>query len=714
MTTKRLQVYGMVCYACTDILENAVKKVQGVQAAEVNYMTDTMLLRYEETITDLEQVRKAAMKAGYKLEDGEADRGKKQGQKLRQKRKKELRRKILLVFCCSLLLNSFKRLLPGAAKLVLATVVQIVAAGEFYKDAGNGIASRKGNMSLLIAMGTTAGYLYSIYALFGGRGELTPCFENLAAIVTMVLIGRFIELGTRVESSKSLRQLFDGRVETATVLQDGEAVCVKVTELRPGMEIQLRSGEKVPVDSTVLKGSVSVDESAVTGEYFPVDKEPGDTVTGAGYVIKGYAVCRVDKRLEETFLYHLIENASFAMSGKKISIITIVDRIMEYFVPGVLCAAVFSLFFWYGIGEPGNLQKAVQCSLAVLLVACPCALSLAVPLSVIHTIGCAALHGIFIREEGKLEQLGKAEKILFDKTGTLTTGELSVRRFWCNQPRAEEILKLLHEAEKYSSHPVARAIVQFTQNYDSDARGVCDYQELAGGIRAETSGGTLFAGKKEFVEAHTGKKFSDTGFDGNGKVFFSIGDAEGFFAFEDTLREEAVRTVEQLKTLGLDLGILSGDRKENVEETAETLKIGTVYGNLLPEDKADKIERLGETKGIIMVGDGINDLPGMIKSQIGITMGTGCGVLQDCADLIIGSSCLDKIPEVIRLSRAMNRNIRQNLIGSFAYNTIGIIMAISGILSPLSAGFAMSLGSAAVMWNAGRMKKIGNKILENS
>ncbi len=614
MTTKRLQVYGMVCYACTDILENAVKEVPGVRTAEVNYMTDTMLVRYEETLTDLERIQKAAAKAGYKLEEEETDARKRQGRRLRQKRKKNLRRKILLVFTCSLLLNSLQYLLPDLVTLFLATVVQVVVVKEFYKDAGNGIASKKGNMSLLIAIGTTAGYLYSVYAVIRGKGEnLSPCFDNLAAIVTMVLIGRFIELGTRMESGKSIRKLFQSRTETARVLQEGEEICLKVMELCPGMEIRIKSGEKAPIDSKLLEGSVSVDESILTGEYFPIEKAPGDSITGGSYVIRGSALCRVEKKLEETYFYQLLEDASLAMSGKKIAVITVVDRILEYFVPGVLLVAVFTLFFWYGAGKPGDLQKAAECSLAVLLTACPCALGLAVPLSVIHTVGCAAAHGIFIREEGKLEQLGKAEKIVFDKTGTLTEGRISSK--------------------------------------DS-------------------------------------------------------------FESEDTLRGEAYRAIEQLKALGLTIAILSGDREENVTKIGGTLKIETVYSGLSPEDKADWIEHGGDR--IIMVGDGINDLPGMLKSQIGITLNAGCGAVQDCADLVIGSNRLDRIPEMIRLSRAMNRNIRQNLLGSFLYNTVGIIMAVSGMLSPLLAGFAMSLSSVGVMWNANRMKKIGNKILENS
>lgn len=613
MTTKRLQVYGMVCYACTDILENAVKEVPGVRTAEVNYMTDTMLVRYEETLTDLESIQKAAGKAGYKLEEEETEDQKRRGRKRRQERKKDLRRKILLVFICSLLLNSCQYLLPDLATLFLATAVQTVVIKEFYKDAGNGIANKKGTMSLLIAIGTTAGYLYSAYAVIWGKDKgMQPCFDNLAAIVTMVLIGRFIELGTRMESGKSIQKLFKGRTETARVWQDGKESRVRVTELCPGMEIGIKSGEKVPIDSIILEGSVSVDESILTGEYFPVEKEPGGRLMGASYVVRGSALCRVEKKLEETCFYHLLEDASLAMSGKRIAVITTVDRILEYFVPGVLLAAAFALFFWYGAGKPGDLQKAAECALAVLLAACPCALSLAVPLSVIHTVGCAAAHGIFIREEGKLEQLGKAEKIVFDKTGTLTEGR--------------------------------------------------------------------FSGKDPFES-------------------------------EDILRGEARRTIEQLKALGLTIAILSGDREENVRKTGEALEVEAVYGGLSPKDKADWIEHEGD--GIIMVGDGINDLPGMLKSQIGITLNAGCGAVQDCADLVIGSNRLDRIPEMIRLSRAMDRNIRQNLLGSFLYNAVGIIMAVSGILSPLWAGFAMSFSSLGVMWNANRMKKIGNKILEN-
>lgn len=717
MRTEVLQVYGMVCYACTDILENAVTRVQGVVKAEVNYMMDVITISYDEAMADMETILKAAIKAGYRLEkeDRNDETGKKWKQ-MRRERKKDLRTKILTVFACSVLLNSMKYLLPVWGKLFLGTIVQIIVIKEFYKDAGNGIANRKGNMSLLIAIGATAGYLYSCCALFFSYSEkMLPCFENIAAIVTIVLIGRFIELGARMESVGNIRRLTCYRSEKANVLQNGKITCVRLSELCPGMKFLIRRGEKVPVDGKILEGFVSLDESVITGEYYPVEKSPGESVTGAGYVIDGYAVCEVEKKPDQCLVYQLMEAAASAMSGKKLSVITYVDHLMEYFVPVVLLVAVVTLFLWYGIFSPGNIQKAMECALAVLLVACPCAMSLSVPLSVVHTVGCAAGHGIFIREEGKLEQIGKMKRIVFDKTGTLTTGEIVVRRFWCNGAEADQVLQILHETEKYSVHPIARAIFHFTDKYqcEDDSCKIFEFKELEGGIKAKSKEVVIWIGKREFIESHTGKCLKISGVDDYEKVFFSVGDVEGYFELEDKVRDDVVEAINRIRKLGLDIAVISGDRAQNITRLSEILKIKDVFGNLTPKEKEIMIKQWEKEQGVIMVGDGFNDLPGILQSEVGIAMGCGCDVLKECADIIIGSNQIDKLPDLISLSRAMKKNIYQNLLWAFSYNTVGIIMAVSGVLNPLLAGFAMSFSSIAVIWNAGRMKKIGNKLLEN-
>lgn len=715
MKTENLQVYGMVCYACTDILENTVKKVKGVAEAKVNYMMDVITIRYNEDITGLDDICKSALKAGYRLEEmAGSDEVRTRGRQLRRKRKKVLRTRILTVFVCSLLLNGLGNILSVWAKLFLATIVQFIVIKEFYQDAGNGIVNKKGNMSLLIAVGTTTGYLYSCYALFyNGHSEWIPCFENIAAIVTMILIGRFIELGIRMESAGSIRQLFGSRSGMVRMLQNGEEVMMKASELCPGMKILIRSGEKVPVDAKIVEGFVSLDEAVITGEYLPVERRAGESVIGASYVIKGYAVCEVEKKPEQSLLYQLMDEASAAMLGKKLSQIAYVEHLMAYFVPGVLFVAVFTLFLWYGFLSPGNIHKAVQSFLAVLLVACPCAMSLAVPLSVIQTIGCAARHGIFIREEGKLEQLGKIKKIVFDKTGTLTKGDIAVRSFGCSQKDCAGVLQILYETEKYSNHPIAGAIKHFTEEYKSDFCKVYDFQELEGGVTAKTKEMEVYVGHREFVQYHTGKTLQNVRDHEHGRVFFSVGETEGFFELEDTVREDAALAVGRLKKLGLAVAVMSGDKNYNVAALAERLGIEDVYGELLPGEKADMAAEWKKEQGVIMVGDGINDIPGVLKAEVGIAMGCGCDVLQEYADIIIGGSQISKIPALICLSRAMKKNIYQNLWWAFSYNAIGIIMAVTGILSPLLAGFAMAVSSVVVLLNADRMKRIGNKILEN-
>lgn len=720
MKTESFSVYGMVCYSCAGILETAVKSVPGVAGVQANYLLDTVKIQFEETTVDTGTLYRAALKAGYRLVErsGNGQEAAKRDKRMRRQRKRELRNRIFLSFCCSLLLNAYQNVLPVWLQLLAASAVQLLVIREFYKDAGNGAVSRKGNMSLLIAVGTTLGYCYSIYALLpNGDPRLRPCFDNVAAIVTMVLIGRFIELGTRMESTEHIRRLFGRRVQQANMVTQNGIKTVSISEVHAGSRLLVRGGERVPVDGKIVDGKLCVDESVMTGEYFPVEKGPGDALTGGSHAVKGSAVYQANREPEESLWYRLLEDASNAMLGRKLSLIRYVDRIMEYFVPLVLFLGIATLFLWYGVWAPGDLHKAMSCSLAVFLTACPCAMSLAVPLSVVHTVGGAAKQGIFIREEGKLEKLGKVKRVVFDKTGTLTTGQLSVCGFLCDPPeKAEELCSLLYYAEKNSIHPIARAICRFTAEKAGKEPAVSDFREQDGGVEAVTPSGQLWIGNRRFVEKKLGRSLRSVLPEKTekGTVYFAVGETEGRLELADTLREDAFEAVKSLQEQGICTSVLSGDREENSRDIAERLCIPVAEGGLLPGGKESILAEWKAGGTLAMVGDGMNDLPGLLESDIGIAMGSGCDTLQDCADIIIGSDRLQQIPELILLSRKMRRNILQNLAWAFLYNGAGLLLAAAGVLSPVTAGFAMSISSTAVILNAGRMKRIGNKIWENS
>lgn len=623
MRTETFNVSGMVCYSCASVLEKALGNLPGIRSVQVNYLMDLMVVCYDEQMTDPDEIGREALRAGYKAAPALAGQDKKD----RRKRKQQLRNRIFLAFACSVVLHAWGAALNIWVQLVLGTVIQIIAVREFYREAGWGIAGRKGNMSLLIAAGTSYGYLYSLWTIYQG-GSVQPCFDNMAAIVTMILIGRFLELGTRTESVADIRRLLDFKKQMANCMtEDGEVRQIPLTEVHKGMHLLVRGGEKIPVDGRITEGHISVDESVMTGEYHPVDKQTGDRLTGGSYAVKGEAGYLVDKQLEENTFYGLLEAASAAMLGKKMSYIRYVDRLMEFFVPVVFCISLITLFLWYGVWQPGDLQKAVSCSLSVLLVACPCAMSMAVPMSVLHAIGGAAKQGIFIREEGKLEQLGRVHRVVFDKTGTLTMGSKCV----------------------------------------SDSKISC-------------------SGEKEEKE---GRKP------------------------EDTIREDAYTSIQQLKRLGVQVALLSGDGEKTCRTVADQLEISVWAGGLQPKDKEKFLSKWRQEETLIMVGDGINDLPGMLESDISIAMGSGCDAVKDCADVIIGTDHLKTLPALIALSRKMTGNIRQNITWALLYNGIGLIMSVSGILSPVTAGFAMSLSSVIVILNSERMKRIGNKLWEN-
>ena len=711
MKNETFSVSGMVCYSCASILEKAVREIPGIGSVHVNYLMDTMTVSYDEQTTDSDAVSRKALHAGYRISTYSSG----QDRADRLKRKRCLRNRIFLAFVCSVVLNAFGETLNVWLQLALGTVIQIIAVREFYWEAGQGVFGGKGNMSLLIAVGITCGYLYSLWVL--GRGDILPCFDNMAAIVTMVLIGRFLELGVRMESVSGIRHLLDFKKQEANLItEEGEIRRIPLEKIQKGMYLLVRSGERIPVDGRITQGKLDVDESVMTGEYLPVAKHPGDVLVGGSYAVRGKARCIVDRELRENVFYGLLEEASAAMLGKKLSYIRYVDKLMEYFVPLVFGASVVTLFLWYGLWQPGDFEKAISSSLSVLLVACPCAMSLAVPTSVLHAIGGAAKHGVFIREEGKLEQLGKIHRVVFDKTGTLTTGRIRVSGFWINQPEeTERMVSLLYHAEKAVQHPVAKAICAYTGEKVEKEQILC-INENDGGIVAHTSDGVLYVGNRKYVEAEIGRNLElKIPFEkSDSKVFFVFNDIEGCMVLEDTVREDAFSTVQALKNMGIKVAVLSGDEKKASCVVAGQLKIPVWAGGLQPKDKERILAEWREKETLIMVGDGINDLPGMLASDISIALGSGCEAVRDCADIIIGTDRLQTLSALVLLSKKMTGNIRQNIVWALLYNVIGLIMATSGILSPVTAGFSMSLSSMVVILNAGRMKKIGNKIWENT
>ncbi len=704
-----MQVSGMVCYACADILKRALEKTPGVLEAEVNYLMDTVVIRYDDG-ADKEAARQAARRAGYRLDEmtGEG----KSIKELERKRKVRLRRFVLMAFFCSVLLNGFGKAMPAAVQLLLGTLVQGIVVFEFYREAKGALANGRGSMAVLIALAATAGYVYSVFALAVPGGEMRPCFDNLAAAVTMVLIGRFLELGIRGQSADGIRSLINYKNRKARILTGEGEREISVEEVKPRMRIVVRAGERVPVDGVILEGNLCLDESVLTGEYYPVEKGPGERVEGASIVIRGYGVYETDKKPEENIFYRLMEEASSAMRGKKLVAVSLTDRLMTYFVPAVTVTALITLFAWYGFFRPGDLEKAVECALSVLLAACPCAMGLAVPISVISTLGAAADHGIFIREEGKFERLRRTGTVIFDKTGTLTTGELQVKKFELNYPdEKSRILSLLGGIEKRSNHPAAKAIRRFAVQYGDETEPEY-FQEYWNGVEGGTPLGKMFVGSKEFVEERIGRKLESAQTAKEGSIYFAVGRTEGFLEIEDTLRKGTKEAVERLIQQGIEPVLLSGDKRKEALRIAEKAGITRVEAECSPERKAEMVKACGGKKGVVLAGDGLNDIPGAAEAETGIALGCGCDALQEMADIVIGKNSLLQLPALVELSRALHQNIRQNLAWAFLYNLTGIIMSISGNLNPALAGFAMSVSSLAVLVNGLRMRKKGNKILE--
>lgn len=703
MKTEHYFVSGMVCSSCSGILEKIAAKVPGVLSAKVNYMTDTMTLACDEAVFDPQLLERKALQAGFRLSPRDAADAV-QARRLRLQRKKRLRIRIYISFAASVALNSFPSL-PTPIQLALATAVQFIVAAEFLRDAVNGLENRTGNMSMLVFVSTTVAYLYSLFALlFPGRGAVS-CLQNIAAVVMMILIGRFIELGSRMESTQWLESLRRKRVAEVRVINNGAVEQLPLEAVRPGVRLLVKGGERLPIDGLVVSGSLSVDESIVTGEFYPVQRQVGDKVTGSSLAIRGSAVIEAAVSPGEDSFTRLIDSALDSAGGKKLSYIDLVERLMRYFVPAVFAAAAVAALIWYGYAAPGDLDKAVRCAVAVMMVACPCAMSLAVPLAVTGAVCCCLKNGIFVCDEGKLDKLKDVDIVVFDKTGTVMKKEMRLERVQLSGPWTEaDVLPALGCLASLSAEPALAAAAEAAKAWPPLPGKPLLLEESGEGLKALTSAGEVRIGTRAFMLAE-GFDAGETPAAAGRAVYFSVGEARGLLLLSEEARSDAAACFSALAELGKKIYILSGDRPENLAPLRQLPGVSAAEGGLGPEDKKARIEELKRAGTVMMVGDGLNDMPGALCADITVTLGDSCDALQSAADIVAGRSKLMDLPRLIRLSALMRSNIRQNLFFSAAYNLAGLILAGAGIITPLTAGFAMSISSVIVVLNAGRLKR---------
>jgi len=719
---------GMSCASCAQRIEKKLASLPGVVRAAVNFATAKASIDYDGTSVTPQDMIRAVTDLGYRafLASDEAASDREQAE-----REAEIRRqKKLFIFAAvlslPLLLYMLGELfhwmwLPEIIfnryfQFALATPVQFIAGWQFYRDAYHTLKSGGANMSVLIALGTTAAYAYSTVVTFFGKGigRSDVYFETGAIIIALIILGRLLEAIAKGRTSEAIKKLMGLAPKTARVIRDGREVDIPVAEVQVGDIVVVRPGEKIPVDGTIIEGASAVDESMLTGESLPVDKGVGDKVVGATLNKHGSFKFRAEKVGRDTVLAQIIRVVEEAQ-GSKAPIQRLADIISGYFVPAVVVIAVITFLLWYFLLDPGNFARALINFTAVLVIACPCALGLATPTSIMVGTGKGAENGILIKGGEYLEKAHKLQAVVLDKTGTITRGEPRLTDVVpLNGFTREEVLFLAASAERASEHPLGAAVVAGAEEEGLTLTTPSDFKAIPGhGVTARVDGREVRIGNRRLL-SENGVDFAQfeeelTRLENEGKTAMLVavdGRLAGMVAVADTVKEHAVEGIAELKRLGLKVYMLTGDNRRTANAIARQVGIEEVLAEVLPEDKARKVEELkrqGFTVG--MVGDGINDAPALAVADVGFAIGTGTDVAIEAADITLMRGDLRGIAAAIHLSRATMRNIKENLFWALVYNTLGIPVAAAGLLSPVIAGAAMAFSSVSVVTNALRLRR---------
>ncbi|WP_427338130.1 copper-translocating P-type ATPase [Caloranaerobacter sp. DY30410] len=597
----------------------------------------------------------------------------------------------------------------GYVQLALATPVQFIIGYRFYKGAYHSLKGGGANMDVLVALGTSSAYFYSLYNLIVGVKEYY--FEASAVIITLILLGKMLEAIAKGRTSEAIKKLMNLQAKTARVIRDGKELDIPVEEVVVGDIVVVRPGEKIPVDGVVIEGNSSVDESMLTGESIPVDKKEGDEVIGATINKHGTFKFKATKIGKDTVLSQIIKLVEEAQ-GSKAPVQRLADKVAGIFVPAVIGIAVLTFVIWYFVN--GDFANALINAVAVLVIACPCALGLATPTAIMVGTGKGAENGILIKGGEYLEKAHQINTLVFDKTGTITKGEPEVTDIISFNKSKEDILKFAAIAEKASEHPLGQAIVKKGEESGIKLIDPERFNAIPGhGIFAVVEGNEIYLGNRKLMKDKNIdiKDIEDeiVNLENQGKTAMILsvnGRVEGIIAVADTVKEHSREAIKELKSMGIEVYMITGDNERTAKAIAREVGIENVIAEVLPEHKAQEVEKLkAQGKKVGMVGDGINDAPALAKADIGFAIGTGTDVAIEAADITLMKGDLRGIVLAIRLSRKTMRTIKQNLFWAFFYNTAGIPLAALGFLNPMIAGAAMAFSSVSVVSNSLRLKR---------
>ena len=740
---KEYIIEGMSCASCAMTIENAVSKIPGVDKASINLATEIMTVEATDNVTP-EDIAKVVDGVGYSARP----RGKSVEEELEEKNEKkeahlrEMKRNLTIsaIFAVPLLFIAMADMVgipmpaflspmqsPVSYALIqLALVLPIIWLGRrFFVDGFKALSKGHPNMDSLVALGTSAAFLYSLYGTYHvleghAHFAMNLYYESAGVILTLITLGKYFEAVSKGKTSMAIQTLVGLAPKMAMVLRDGQEVEIPVEEVQVGDLIRVKPGEKVPVDGVVTEGNSTVDESMLTGESIPVSKSVGDEVIGASLNKTGSFILKATKIGKDTALSQIIQLVEQAQ-GSKAPIAKLADKVSGVFVPIVIVLALVSGLAWYFLGQE-SWVFALTITISVLVIACPCALGLATPTAIMVGTGKGAENGILLKSGEALEEANHVNMVVFDKTGTITNGTPVVTDVvTADSTDADALIRLAASLEVASEHPLGEAIVAKAKEQGAAFDEVTNFEAIPGfGIKGHVGETLVFLGNEKWmrenglVDEAMNEKANRFAEQGKTPLYIGYNDAvQGLIVVADTVKESSARAIQTLHEMGIQVAMMTGDHERTAQAIAAEVGIDRVFSEVLPQDKANYVSKLQEEGYIVaMVGDGINDAPALAQAQVGIAIGTGTDVAIESADAVLMKSDLMDVPAMLKLSRATIRNIKENLFWAFAYNVIGIPFAMGvlhlfggPLLNPMIAGAAMSFSSVSVVLNALRLKR---------
>ncbi|WLD28421.1 Copper-exporting P-type ATPase [Clostridioides difficile] len=743
-----MKIDGMTCAACAKAVERVVKKLDGVESISVNIATDKANIDYNPSKVKLSQIKAAIEKAGYKPIEEVKNKVDVDEDKVRKEKEMNtlfIKFIVAIVFAVPLfyiamgpmiikpigpwplpeILNPMTNTLNYALAQLILVIPVMIAGYKFYINGFKALFSLSPNMDSLVAIGTLAAFLYSLYTTIQiANGQIQGMhhhqlyYESAGIIIALILLGKYLESKSKGKTSEAIKKLMGLQPKTAIVIVDGKEIETPIEEVGIGDIILVKPGTKIPVDGVVIEGYTSVDESMLTGESIPVEKNIGSKVTGASINKNGVIKFKAEKIGGDTALAQIIKLVEDAQ-GTKAPIAKLADTVSGYFVPIVIAIAIVSSLLWFLVGGK-DIVFVLTIFISILVIACPCALGLATPTAIMVGTGKGAENGILIKGGEALESAHKVNTVIFDKTGTITEGKPKVTDIVLNNVKEEYLIKIASSAEKGSEHPLGEAIVRYGEDKNIQIEKVDNFKAIPGaGIQVTINNENILLGNRKLMNDNNinlkdlEEKSNILASQGKTPMYIAVdGNLSGIIAVADVVKESSKKAIDILHNMGIKVAMVTGDNVKTANAIASQVGIDMVLAEVLPEDKSKEVEKLqNQGKFVAMVGDGINDAPALAKADIGIAIGSGTDVAIESADIVLMKSDLMDVPTAIKLSNETIKNIKQNLFWAFGYNTIGIPVAagllyIFGgpLLNPMIAAAAMSLSSVSVVSNALRLK----------